>query len=228
MLPRRSVVLLLLAAVLGPGQLSARADDNTVTGHVTVYRQDGVEKRSAGSGVVVFLERADGTVQGHPRSPKRAISQRGRQFSPRVLVVTKGSEVVFPNDDDVFHNVFSLSRPRPFDLGIYPQGEERSVVFQRAGLVKVYCNIHPDMVTSIVVLNEALFVVTDAQGAYSITRVPDGRYRLRAWNEFGGEYSQEISVSGGRSHGRDLSIREERRAIQHRNKFGRLYPQKYR
>jgi plastocyanin len=226
---RHSIVPALLVAVVVSvsGQAPAEAAENTVSGNVTVLTRDGGEARQDGSGVVVFLEPADGKSHTRRQLRRPVVSQRNQEFSPRVLVVSKGAEVQFPNDDTVFHNVFSLSRPRPFDLDVYAQGEVRSVRFPNTGLVKVYCNIHPDMVTNIVVLSNDLFAITDSRGAYTIADVPDGLYRLRAWHEFGGEHSQTISVSAGSREKRDLLIQETRRVIQHLNKFGQSYTRKY-
>lgn len=221
----RPLILVLLA--LSATSVQAESRQNSVTGQVTILKTDGSEAKGDRSGVVVFLEPEDGV---HPKSrpnDRPVISQRNQVFSPHVLVVAKGAEVRFPNDDDVFHNVFSLSRPRPFDLDIYAQGETRSVHFPNTGLVTVHCNIHPDMVSYILVLNNDLFSVTDASGTFAIPSVPDGVYRVRGWHEFGGEFSRTISLSDGASRTLQFEIQETRTAIQHKNKFGRPYSGKY-
>ena len=221
----RPLMLLLLA--LTATSVRAEPRRNSMTGQVTILKADGSEAKDDRSGVVVFLERQDGVNPKGQPSDRPVISQRNQAFSPHVLVVAQGTEVQFPNDDDVFHNVFSLSRPRPFDLDVYAQGEIRSVLFPHTGLVTVHCNIHPDMVSYILVLNDDLFSVTDETGAFSISGVPDGVYRVRSWHEFGGDYSGTISLSAGASRTHHFQIQETRRAIQHKNKFGRPYPGKY-
>ena len=205
---------------------SAQPSAHSVSGSVVVSTQDG-RVRADHSDVVVFLERLDGTTVGAPRPTPPAVSQRGQVFSPHVLVVTAGTRVDFPNDDTVFHNVFSLSRPRPFDLDVYAQGEVRSVDFPRTGLVKVYCNIHPEMASFILVLDSDLYALSSATGAFTIRNVPDGAYRLRTWNEFGGEHTDTLTVSAGDLDVRVLEIQETRRAVPHTNKFGQPYSRKY-
>ena len=106
------------------------------------------------SNLLVFLDRVPGFFP--PSGALPALSQRGQRFAPRVLPVVKGTKVEFPNDDRVFHNVFSLSRPRPFDLDAYPPGETRSMRFDETGWIKVYCNIHAEMNAHILVLDKEL------------------------------------------------------------------------
>jgi plastocyanin len=178
--------------------------------------------------VLVFLE---GAAADPPRPWLRAnprISQSGRRFEPRVLPVTVGTEVEFPNDDTIFHNVFSLSKAAPFDLGVYEPGQTASVQMQRTGLVKVYCNIHPEMSASIVVLDNSWFALTEPSGAFVIPGVPDGVYTLRGWNDMGAEARAPLEVRGARMFEARLELRETRRTIAHTNKFGGPYTGKYR
>jgi hypothetical protein len=113
----------------------------------------------------------------------RIMEQRNRQFLPRVLIVPVGSPVTFPNWDPVFHNVFSTSDTKPFDLGLYKSGEARTVVFDREGIVKLGCNLHANMLAYIVIVSAPHYVVTGANGQFSFRRLEPGRYVLRAWNE---------------------------------------------
>ena len=155
------------------------------------------------------------------------ISQEGRRFHPRVLPVTVGTEVEFPNDDTIFHNVFSLSKTASFDLGAYEPGQSTSVRMEQTGLVKVYCNIHPEMAASIVVLDNPWFSLTDRSGHFVVCGVPDGEYVLRAWNDMGAEFRESIQVSGGSVLDTRFALTETRRSVQHSNKFGKPYPSKY-
>jgi hypothetical protein len=138
-----------------------------------------------------------------------------------------GSEVDFPNDDTIFHNVFSLSKAAPFDLQVYEPGESRSVLMERTGLVKVYCNIHPEMAASIVVLDNPWFALTDRTGTFVIAGVPDGDYVLRGWNDMGAEARVPLSLRGARVHETRLSLRETRRSLAHTDKRGNPYPSRY-
>lgn len=135
----------------------------------------------APSVAVVYLEKVPGKFEV-PKEPK-TIEQKGVEFLPRVLPVLKGTTVAFPNSDPIYHNVFSLSPTKKFDLGHYAQGESKSEVFDQPGVVKVYCEIHEHMRATVLVLENPYFATTDAEGAYKIENVPAGTYQLVAWHE---------------------------------------------
>jgi plastocyanin len=111
------------------------------------------------------------------------IRQVNETFIPHVLPVQTGSTVYFPNGDPFFHNVFSLSGAKSFDLGRYPKNQVRSVRFDRAGIIKVFCHIHSHMNAVILVFDHPYFSVADARGAFSLSRLPVGNYTLIAWHE---------------------------------------------
>jgi plastocyanin len=128
--------------------------------------------------VVVYLE---GPVASAP--PARAsgpleFAQRGEAFRPQLLVVPVGARVVFPNDDPLFHNVFSYSRPKRFDLGRYPKGESKAVVFDRPGYVKVLCEVHKWMRAGILVVENPYYAIVPPSGRFRIDEIPPGRYRV--------------------------------------------------
>lgn len=130
---------------------------------------------------VVFLE--GGQAGTAPRSPVPVIRQRNARFDPPFLVVVEGQRVEMANDDTIFHNVFSFSRPNDFDLGVYPAGESRTVRFAHAGVVKLYCSIHESMSATVVVVPAPWYAIVSPAGDYRIADVPPGRYRLVVWNE---------------------------------------------
>ncbi|MCA8966471.1 MAG: hypothetical protein KDC48_16440 [Planctomycetes bacterium] len=198
--------------------------DNAVFGTLRVEQKDGTPGDEHG-GVVVFLDHDGPADPPLPRRP--VISQRGRQFLPAVLAVTVGTAVRFPNDDVVFHNVFSLSRGNAFDLDTYGKGLEKVHVMQNAGLVKVHCNIHPDMAANVLVLNTDRTGVSDASGFWVVPDVPDGDYTLRAWHPLAELHSQPIAVRGGKAVAVELVVRETRPRVQHTDKNGRPYKKKY-
>jgi plastocyanin len=145
--------------------------------------------------VVVFLSNAPARAV----SPRRAgIRQRNETFVPRVVAVPVGSEVEFPNDDGFYHNVFSLSRTRTFNLGRYPKGTTRGVRFNRPGIVKIFCDIHSHMSAAVVVFNHPWFAVPDAEGRFEIPDVPVGNRQLTAWHERLGDTTLPIRVEAGR------------------------------
>ena len=164
------------------------------------YGRRGVAPKPASVGpetrkVVVYLADAKSATPPTPMHVK--VVQKGEQFLPPVTAVTVGSTVEFPNEDPFFHNVFSLSRARTFDLGRYPSGESRSRSFPRAGVVKVYCDIHSHMSALIMVLDHAWFTIPSETGAFTLPPVPPGKYTLVAWHERIGEQRQRIQVTAG-------------------------------
>lgn len=129
-----------------------------------------------------------------PDSPHPRLAQKDQSFVPRVLAIAAGSSVDFPNLDPIYHNVFSVSPTRRFDLGKYPRGQSRTVAFPHPGLVNVYCDIHSDMAAFIQVLPNHAFVRPDADGRYAFPDLPPGRYVLRWWHpDFDGG-SREVMV----------------------------------
>ena len=130
------------------------------------------------------------------------MASRDKRFEPRVLAVPQGSAVTFPNYDKIFHNVFSLSETSPFDLGLYRNGAARTTSFETPGVVRVYCNIHPQMAAYVVVLDGNLYAQTGKDGLALVSGVPAGRQTLKVWEERGGEWSGTVVVPAGR-YGRD-------------------------
>jgi hypothetical protein len=138
---------------------------------------------------VVFLEAPDATdrspLRDAPaRPPGRArMDQRDETFIPHVLAVDVGTLVEFPNNDRTFHNVFSLSRTKRFDLGRYGRGKSETVRFDRPGVVRVFCDIHSHMSASILVFNHPYYATTTDDGRYAITGIPAGTYTVSLWHE---------------------------------------------
>jgi plastocyanin len=173
-------VLLLLA-------LPAAAHTETVKGSVELAVEDALIE-NAGP-IVVYLDRGDtpsGGAKGASANAqiqpvKYEIRQRHARFSPAFLVVARGDKVLMPNDDTIFHNVFSYSHPNDFDLGLYARGEMREVVFEHTGPVNLYCSIHESMSATVYVTPSRLFAIASADGRFAIEGVTPGRYRLRSW-----------------------------------------------
>jgi plastocyanin len=141
------------------------------------------------SRVVIWIE-----GQG-PLAPLSAsMEQTGRRFLPELLVITAGSTVAFPNRDPIFHNVFSLSKPKLFDLGNYPTGESRNVTFAKPGIVSVNCHLHPNMSATVVVTPNQWFARSDGAGDFTIPDVPPGEYKIVAWHKAAGLFHKTIHV----------------------------------
>lgn len=131
--------------------------------------------------VVIYVEMKDSTL--FTRSDTRPkLIQRAKTFIPPVLPVLLGTTVDFPNEDAIYHNVFSYSRPKRFDLGRYPTGSSRSVTFDKPGLVKVACEIHKDMVAYILVLETPYFAVPGRDGQFAMPDLPSGHCRVHVWH----------------------------------------------
>jgi plastocyanin len=130
-----------------------------------------------------------------PAEPETiSIAQRNSHFEPDLAVVPVGSTVEFPNSDPIFHNVFSLSRAQPFDLGFYPRSQSRSVKFDHAGVVQVYCHIHANMYAAIVVTDSPWYGRPGTDGTVVLKGVPAGHYRAEAWHKIAGLCKAEVDV----------------------------------
>ena len=154
--------------------------------------------------VVVYLK--DPPFHGTLPVTRAELHQQNETFVPHVLAITRGSSVDFPNDDPFFHNVFSLSSAASFNLGRYPRGQSRTETFMKAGLVKVYCDIHSHMSASILVLDHPYFAIPGTDGNYEIRNVPAGQYTVVGWHERVGERTASVRVEAGRATTLDLTV----------------------
>ena len=168
------------------------------------------EKHTAGNPSVDELSRVVVYLEGpglHPAAPTQGVlRQKNRRFEPEIVVVPVGSTVSFPNDDPIFHNVFSLSKVKKFDLGYYPAGETRTVKFDEPGVVQVYCHIHSDMSAAILVLATPFWARPDSDGHFSLTGVPAGTYNLVAWHRSAGFFERHVTVRAGETLSEDFVI----------------------
>jgi len=146
---------------------------------------------------VVYLVSASGQKPENlePRSTHPQVAQVNRRFIPEVLPVLVGTTVEFPNFDPFFHNAFSYSKTKKFDLGRYPAGKSRSVTFDKTGPVRVFCEIHSDMNCVILVLENPYFAYSDAEGSFKIENVPAGEYILKVWHKTSEWGSRAVKIS---------------------------------
>ena len=131
------------------------------------------------SNAVVWLEAPNAPARTPPQ--KIVLDQRNLSFYPHVLAVRVGTVVDFPNDDRVFHNVFSFRDGKRFDLGMYPVGAVRHITFDKPGMSRIFCNIHPNMAAYVVAVDSPYFAVSDDNGAFTIASVVPGTYTYHAW-----------------------------------------------
>lgn len=176
-----------------------------IEGRVTVRQlPERIANRYAGAGgaaahpvadmpAVVFIE---GAITGHPPRTVRLpeMAQRDTSFAPSFLAVPAGTTVRFPNRDGFFHNVFSYSKTKRFDLGRYRKGEAKTVTFDKSGAVAVFCEIHKWMRGAIVVVDNPFYAVVKSDGSYSIPNVPAGNYRVSVWHPDRGKKTFNVKV----------------------------------
>jgi plastocyanin len=142
--------------------------------------------------VVVYLE---GDLPSQTGAITAEIAQENRRFVPDTLWIPAGSTVSFPNLDPIFHNVFSLSKPKEFDLGNYPKDHTRTVVFQKPGVVFVNCHLHPNMSAAIVISPNRWGVKAGPDGKFTLAAVPPGSYTIVAWHKTAGFFRQRVTVA---------------------------------
>jgi len=191
----------------------------TITGKVELVDKGG-RKATDLSDVVVYVDGA----RVKPRPATATMIMKGKSFNPHVVVVPVGGTVQFPNEDPIFHNAFSVSGDNRFDMELYKRPKVGSFTFQHPGVVKVYCNIHPQMSAVVLVRDNPLFTKAAADGTFTIENVPAGKYVVKAWHERGGETSAELVVPAeGRVVGELHLDASGYKQVAHKNKFGKDY-----
>jgi len=146
--------------------------------------------------VVIYLE-GTGLKPAEPLSAQ--LDQRNRCFEPEIVVIPAGSTVSFPNFDPIFHNVFSLSKSRAFDLGYYPEGQTRKLTFDKPGIIQVFCHLHSNMTAAIVVTPNEWSTRPRDDGSFSLGPIPPGKYELVVWHKSAGFFQRKIDVKEART-----------------------------
>ena len=217
MRPRRAAIPLLFLVICAPSRAA------TISG--TVALVSGGKPLPDASNVAVWLEGVPHGGSARAGAKTTRMQQSSKQFQPKLLIVEKSATVDFPNLDPIYHNVFSVSGGNRFDLGLYRSGSSKSQKFDETGLVRVYCNIHPQMVGFVMVVDSDFAAVTGRDGAFRFDNVPPGNYVLKAWNEQSGETSQPVVVHAGTDAPLSLSLDVTGfKPEPHKNKYGKDYP----
>jgi len=210
----------------GGGEAGARVGDASaqtaqVTGRITILERD--TKPSPDLGAAVLYLEGPGPA-ARPVSFEVAINDK--TYVPHVVVVPVGTTIRFPNHDPFNHNVFSPSEPNQFDLGLYGRNEAKTKTFTQAGLVRVYCNVHPRMVAYIYVAANRFFTQPGTDGSLAFDSVPPGRYRLHVWHErVAAEIVKDVTVTA--SGAGEVTVALNARGYRwqpHKNKYGKEYP----
>ncbi len=170
-----------------------------------------------------LISKADASSSQPPPQEVPQISQKNKTFIPDVLPIVVGQSVRFTNEDNIIHNVFSTSKARTFDLGKPRVGESRSVSFDQTGLVDVYCDIHEQMVATILVLPNRAFAVTGPDGHFALSGIPPGHYSIFAWERYSDPVRALIDVRAGEETQLVLELTESKFNITHLGKYGEKY-----
>jgi plastocyanin len=191
-----------------PVVLAVEAPANRYPGRAASLPHVTPTVHGAATDAVVSIQRipaaADSALAGR-RDDVPRLAQKDQSFVPRVLAIPVGASVDFPNLDPIFHNVFSVSPVKRFDLGKYPRGQSRRVTFGKIGLVQVYCDIHANMAAFILVLPNPAFARPDEQGAFALPDLPPGTYTLKVWHPDLPELSRTVEVPAQGDVALDLS-----------------------
>ena len=193
-----------------PKRAPEAAATGTVKGKVAVPRGEPV--------AYVYIENVTGPAV---RDQKVVIEQVGKRFVPTWAVVQRGTAITFPNRDNIYHNVFSLSSGNSFDLGLYSAGEAKTHTFNEPGEVEIYCNIHPQMAASALVVPNKLFAKLKGDGSFEIPNVPVGRRKVVAWAPGSRLTANWVDLNAGEAAQVDFKL--EPKAAGHKNKAGQAY-----
>jgi plastocyanin len=197
-----------MMSATGGGLAMSSAANGTIRGRVEIRQPAGdsaarVGVSDLGMGTmhaptdrrsVVYLDPAPRAAFDAREEPRPRLDQRNESFVPHVLPIVAGTTVDFPNSDHTYHNVFSLSKTKTFDLGRYAVGRSKSVRFDRPGIVRVFCDIHSHMSAFILVFAHRYFALSEPDGSYRLENVPPGTYTVMAWNEAAALESRRVVV----------------------------------
>lgn len=207
-----------IVAVALASSSAAAGPTGRVTGKVTVTEADG-KPTAAGVEVIVYVV---GFTEPASAAPV-TVKQKGRRFVPELVAVTLGGKVTFPNEDAFLHNVFSQSSSRKFDLGSFKKGEAKTKEFPSPGVVDVYCNIHPEMAATILVLPNQRHTRTAADGSFTLDGVPAGTWTVFAYTRRAAKpVNAKVTVTAGADTKIEMAIQRGAEP-EHLNKYGEKY-----
>jgi plastocyanin len=216
-----------IPVVLAVGQIAAASLSGRVL--LSNSQDTAVNKKKDFAGVVVWLKPVDESSVS-ATSKHVQMLQKDKKFHPHILVISAGTTVDFPNADPIFHNAFSNFDGQIFDIGLYPPDSSRAIRFDRPGIVRVFCNIHPSMSAIIVVVDSPYFTTTDAAGAYSFSHVTPGEYELHFFHERATPETLDALVRMISFEGTSVTVPPVKISeagylpVAHKNKYGRDYP----
>lgn len=192
-----------------PGTAAPAPTMNAYPGRAGALPGRGAPPRGRVTDAVVYLAKIPAAAESAlARAPRERpqLAQSQESFVPRVAVVPRGRAVDFPNRDPIYHNVFSLSPTKRFDLGKYRQGQSKAVLFDRAGVVKVYCDLHAEMEAFVLVVPNHAYVQPGPEGAFELPDLPPGGYELRVWHPDLHEIVRTVQIPAHGDASIDLSF----------------------
>lgn len=209
-------LLCLSLATLAPAATAAE-----LSGRLTLEGKGARGRDVSTRDAVVYFTPGAGATVTPAAAPLEIVTVR-KAFDPRVLAVPVGTTVRFPNQDPILHNVFSVSEPKRFDLGLYRQGEGEQVTFDRPGVVRVFCNVHHAMVAYVLVLETPFHTRPDGDGSFRLRGLPAGEGTLTVWHERAEPWTTRVRVPDAQPLAVALEL-SRGRVPRHLNKFGKPY-----
>lgn len=200
---------------------SGLAHSAEISGHIDLTSEGKALRPEEAQDAIVYF-RPKATPKTSPATTPYVMGTRRKQFVPRTLPITVGSQVRFPNEDPILHNAFSTSKDNSFDVGLYGEGEGRLVTFDHVGYVRVYCNVHHTMIGHILVLDTPYFARPDGSGNFHLADVPAVPGDLVVWHERATPWVHELTPAAKDIEQVQLDF-SQRRVAAHMNKFGKPY-----
>jgi plastocyanin len=199
--------------------LAAPATAGTLAGRVELLEKKGRKAKDL-SDVVVWVE----GPKVRPEPASATIVMEKKRFEPPLVVVPVGGEVAFPNMDPILHNAFSVSGENRFDLELYKKPQSRSHTFEHPGIVRVFCNIHPQMAAYVVVRDNPFWAQARKDGAFSIDGLPAGTWVVKAWHARSGETTTQVTIPAQGTVDLPLTLDASKyKRVRHKNKYGKKY-----
>jgi len=194
-----------------------------ISGTVEVLLKGGKKKNDLTTVVVYLSQSKEWKIPDSVLKNTFSMATKNKQFIPQVLAVPVGATVDFPNYDSIFHNLFSVSAPNQFDLGLYKGGTSKTNMFDAPGIVRVFCNVHPQMTATIVVTDTPYFTTADKDGNFSLGDIPNGSYEVHAYTEEG-QASSKVEMNAAPVKLSLTVDASKYKKLPHKNKFGKDYP----
>ncbi len=220
------LIILLVSVLLIPENENLKAQNNGIIKgkieikevvkssrrHRSSYKHNRSQNSSTTSkneaeNVIIYLEEVESKKEYSYGVEKPVLTQKDAKFIPKVLPILKGTTVDIKNEDKIYHNVFSLSDPKPFNIGRRPQGESVPQTFDNPGVVRVFCDIHSHMSAFIVVLENPHFTTADENGNYEILDLPPGKYIVNPWHHSTEATPVEITITAGETKVIDFELK---------------------